>query len=181
MRESQHEQRGGAEGEGEAGSLLSREPDLGLDPQTLRSWLQIKADRPLTDWATQEPSPTLFLFLRFYLFILDKVCVHAHMKWGWGAEGEGERERERESPADSTLRKEPDVRLHLPTHEFMTWVKTESLTLNLLSHLGTPPLSYFKHILILAVCLLFLITLYFCILSFYFSYLFLFKYDASNL
>ena len=26
-----------AEGEGEAGSLLSREPDVGLDPRTLRS------------------------------------------------------------------------------------------------------------------------------------------------
>ena len=28
---------GGAEGEGEADSLLSREPDVGLDPRSLRS------------------------------------------------------------------------------------------------------------------------------------------------
>ena len=32
-----HEQEGGAEGEGEAGSQLSREPHVGLDPRTLGS------------------------------------------------------------------------------------------------------------------------------------------------
>ena len=31
-REREHERRGGAGGEGEAGGLLSREPDRGLDP-----------------------------------------------------------------------------------------------------------------------------------------------------
>ena len=33
-----------AEGEGEAGSLLSREPDAGLDPRTLGSRPEPKAD-----------------------------------------------------------------------------------------------------------------------------------------
>jgi len=32
-----HEQGGGGEGEGEADSLLSGEPDVGLDPRTLGS------------------------------------------------------------------------------------------------------------------------------------------------
>ena len=36
-RESMHKQGGGAEGEGEAGSQLSREPDLGLYCRTPRS------------------------------------------------------------------------------------------------------------------------------------------------
>ena len=36
-----------AEGEGEAGSLLSREPNAGLDPRAL--------GRRLTTWATQVP------------------------------------------------------------------------------------------------------------------------------
>ena len=34
----------GAEGEGEADFPLSREPDAGLDPKTLRSWPEVKAD-----------------------------------------------------------------------------------------------------------------------------------------
>ena len=33
----EHEPEGGAEREGEADSLLSREPDVGLDPRTLGS------------------------------------------------------------------------------------------------------------------------------------------------
>ena len=32
-----------AEAEGEAGSLLSKEPDVGLDPRTLGSWPELKA------------------------------------------------------------------------------------------------------------------------------------------
>ena len=35
---------GGAEGEGEADSPLSREADVGLDPRTLGSWPEPKAD-----------------------------------------------------------------------------------------------------------------------------------------
>ena len=35
---------GRAEGEGEADSLQSREPDTGLDPRTLRSQSEPKAD-----------------------------------------------------------------------------------------------------------------------------------------
>ena len=35
---------GAAEGEGEADSPLSKEPDVGLDPRTLRLWPELKAD-----------------------------------------------------------------------------------------------------------------------------------------
>ena len=35
---------GRAEGEGEADSPLSKEPDAGLNPRTLRSWAEPKAD-----------------------------------------------------------------------------------------------------------------------------------------
>ena len=35
---------GGAEGEGEANSLLSREPNVGLNPRTLGSWPESKTD-----------------------------------------------------------------------------------------------------------------------------------------
>ena len=45
LRESERAQAGGpAEGEGEAGSPPSREPDVGLDPRTPRSPPQVKAD-----------------------------------------------------------------------------------------------------------------------------------------
>jgi len=37
-------ERGVAEGEGEADSPQSRDPDLGLDPRTLGSWSEPKAD-----------------------------------------------------------------------------------------------------------------------------------------
>lgn len=44
-RERERTQTGGAaEEEGEAGSSLSREPDAGLHPRTLRSWPELKAD-----------------------------------------------------------------------------------------------------------------------------------------
>lgn len=36
--------RAGAEGEGEADSPLNKEPDMGLDPRTLESWPELKAD-----------------------------------------------------------------------------------------------------------------------------------------
>ena len=39
----------GAESEGEADSLLSREPDAGLNPKTLGSWPELKADTQLTE------------------------------------------------------------------------------------------------------------------------------------
>ena len=49
MRERERERAGtwmggGAEGEGEAGSPLSREPDAGLYSRTLGSWPEPKAD-----------------------------------------------------------------------------------------------------------------------------------------
>ena len=43
-RKSTHKLQGGAEGEGKAGFPLSREPDVGLDPRTLGSLPEPKAD-----------------------------------------------------------------------------------------------------------------------------------------
>jgi len=48
--------RGGAEGEGQADSVLSTEPDAGLGPTTLGSWPELGPGvRRLADWATQVP------------------------------------------------------------------------------------------------------------------------------
>ena len=49
-----------AEREVEAGSLLSTEPDVGLDPRTPGSWPEPKAEA-LTYWATQAPLQCLIL------------------------------------------------------------------------------------------------------------------------
>ena len=47
------------EREGEAGFPLSREPDVGLDPRTLRSCPELKTEA-LTHWATQAPLQNKF-------------------------------------------------------------------------------------------------------------------------
>ena len=51
MKERGRERMGvGAEGEGQADSVLSMGPDLGLNPMTLRGWLEMKSRiRCLTD------------------------------------------------------------------------------------------------------------------------------------
>ena len=49
LKEREHKWRGEAEGEGEAGSSLSGEPNVGLDPRTLRSCPELKADTQLTE------------------------------------------------------------------------------------------------------------------------------------
>ena len=49
----------GRQREEEAGSLLSREPDAGLHPRTLRSWPEPKAEI-LIHWATQAPLLIVF-------------------------------------------------------------------------------------------------------------------------
>ena len=56
----------GREAGKEAGSLLSREPDVGLDPRTPRSWPEPKAEA-LTHWATQVPYLHLYFYLIFFL------------------------------------------------------------------------------------------------------------------
>ena len=43
----------GVEGEGEADSFLGREPEAGLDPRTLGSWPEPKADALLTEPSRQ--------------------------------------------------------------------------------------------------------------------------------
>ena len=61
----------GAEGEGQANSMLNKEPVAGSIPLTPRSWLEPKPRVwCLTDWATQTP-----LFCSFCnLFILFCLC-----------------------------------------------------------------------------------------------------------
>ena len=61
-RERQSMSGGGAEREGdtesEAGSRLwtvSAEPTTALELMTMESWLELKSDRHITDWATQVP------------------------------------------------------------------------------------------------------------------------------
>ena len=64
-----------AEGKGEAGFPLSREPDVGLHPRTLGSWPEMKAEA-LTRWATQVPLifnfkikfKSKYFFLYFHTF-----------------------------------------------------------------------------------------------------------------
>ena len=51
--------------EGEAGSPLSREPNVGLDPRTLGSWPEPKADTSPTE---PPRCPTIFFFYRLFLF-----------------------------------------------------------------------------------------------------------------
>ena len=57
---------GGAEGEGEAGSLLSREPHVGLDSRTLGSRPEPKADaQPLSHLG----APEIFFFTVSDIFL----------------------------------------------------------------------------------------------------------------
>ena len=63
-KEREHEQRIGADREGEADSLLSKEPDKGLDPRTLRSRPEPKADTQPTELPKHpKKSKILFSFL----------------------------------------------------------------------------------------------------------------------
>ena len=53
---SRGEAEGGTEGEGQADSMLSAEPNVGLDPTTLRSWTEPKSrEGHLANWVTQAP------------------------------------------------------------------------------------------------------------------------------
>ena len=54
-----------AEVEGEAGSPLSREPDEGLDPRTLQSWLELKSN---TQPAEPPRCPQYIMFLIMWLY-----------------------------------------------------------------------------------------------------------------
>ena len=65
-RESERAQAGGeAHGEGEAGSLLSREPHAGLDPMTLGIMTQAEG-RWLTDPTTQAPEQCVLTAQTFF-------------------------------------------------------------------------------------------------------------------
>ena len=65
MRESKRAQVGGAaEGEGEAGSPLSREPDPGLKPRTPESRHEPKADA----YPTEPPRGPIVLILKIRRF-----------------------------------------------------------------------------------------------------------------
>ena len=54
------------EREREADSFLSREPNVGLDPRTLRSWLELKTDT----------SGTLVFIFLIILFFLSRPLTH---------------------------------------------------------------------------------------------------------
>ena len=54
---------GGAEGEGQADSMVSTEPNVGLHPVTLRSWLELTSSRMLNWPATQVPQNVFIRFL----------------------------------------------------------------------------------------------------------------------
>ena len=139
--------RGGAEREGdrihEAGPRLwavSTEPDSGLEPMNhkIMTWARVGG---LTDWATQVPLSTFYLFFKVYLFILKKRERKQGME-------------QRERRENST---ESDVGLDLTNSGIMTWTEIKSQTLTWLSHSGTPQIIYIlmnfvfiyrKHILI---------------------------------
>ena len=76
------------EREGEADSPMSREPSVGLDPRTSRSWPETMTwdeGRRFTNWATQESPPP---FLRF-IYLFERERVH---EWR-----EEQRERQRKN------------------------------------------------------------------------------------
>ena len=58
----------GAEGEGEADSLLSREPNIGLGPRTVRSRPELKADAQLTE---SPKCPNLLIVFYFCCFLRE--------------------------------------------------------------------------------------------------------------
>lgn len=76
LRERENKLRRGAKGKGEADPLFIRESNMRLDPGTLGLLLGPKADRCLTDRATQAP-PKFFPFKNFSLQNMSR----AGQKW----------------------------------------------------------------------------------------------------
>ena len=61
-------------GQGEADSFLSREPDVALDPRTLRSWPVLKTDASPTE-SLEHPWKSI-VHLEFILDIVDSVHLN---------------------------------------------------------------------------------------------------------
>ena len=62
-----------AEGEGEADSPLSREPDAGLNPRTLRSGPELKADAS----PTEQPRYSIpYLFKKIFKYLRKAHFIH---------------------------------------------------------------------------------------------------------
>ena len=77
MRECVHVSmiRGGAEGDGEAGSPVSREPNVRLDPRILRSWPEQTADAELTEPHRHPKFLLLSTSSVFHLAIAQVKCL----------------------------------------------------------------------------------------------------------
>ena len=95
-REITSRQRGRQREREEAGSLLSREPDVRLDPRTLRSWPELKAEA-LTHCATQVPRRSTFLKILF-IYLRERKRDSSSRK--------SSRQREKQAPhwAESPMR-----------------------------------------------------------------------------
>ena len=122
-RKREHEEGRRAEGEGEAGSPLSWEPDAGLHPRTLAE------GRCLTNWGA--PIWFMLFFLRF---------VYLKVWAGGGAEGE--------SQAYPPLSAEHNSRAQSQDPEIMTWAKAKSWPLNWLSHSGAAELCTLSELIL---------------------------------
>ena len=66
----------------------------------------------------------------------ESACAHTRAE-----EEQRERGRERIPSMPRAVSAEPDMGLHLVTHEVMTWADIKSRTLNQLSHPGTPKIT----------------------------------------
>ena len=109
-----------AEGEGETDTPLGREPDVGLDPRTLRSWPELKAEA-LTHWATQVP--LYICFLKFLFIYLTESTSR-----------QSDRQREREKQAFRWARSLMWDSIPGPWNHDLSWRQM----LNWLSHPGVP-------------------------------------------
>ena len=119
------------------GSELSAQSRMwGSNSWTTRSWLELKLDGQLTNWATQVPYVALIFTFKFYLFIYLFVCLFIFtFIYFWDRErqsmngGVSEREGDTESETGSRLwaiSPEPDTGLELPDREIVTWLKLDA-------------------------------------------------------
>ena len=131
LRERESEHRWGREGE--AGSSLSREPDIGLDPRTLRSWPEPKAERLNR---LSHPGTSIIVFWK-------RASKSKSTCGAWGGKvgkQEGQRARERANLKQLHAQYRAQMQGSISYHESMTWAEIKSEMLNWLSHLGAPRL-----------------------------------------
>ena len=100
------------------------EPDVGLDPMTLGSWLELKSRAG--EWLSHPGDPVMMILFNVYFTDFER-----------------EKERDRIPSRPHTVSTEPDSGLKLPNCEIMTWAKIKSQTLSCLSHLDVPSVLMF--------------------------------------